>query len=69
MLQRQSTALMSVGTSMTNITVIKESDSCSDDELLIQIPDDIIESLGWQEGDSVRWHDNLDGSFTISKVI
>ena len=59
---------MSVDMSMTNITIIKESDSCSDDKLLIVIPDAIIEKLGWGDGDKVQWSDNRDGSFTISKV-
>lgn len=30
-------------------------------------PDDLLDDLGWDEGDQVLWIDNGDGSFTLKK--
>ena len=38
------------------------------DELIFPIPDDVLEDLGWTEGDTVEWIDNGDGSVTVRKV-
>ena len=45
-------------------TVVYDSDS---DEYVLQFPDDIIERVGWQSGDTLLWAENDDGSFTLSK--
>ena len=37
------------------------------DEYVLQFPDDIIESVGWQSGDTLEWTENSNGSFTLSK--
>ena len=37
-------------------------------EQMITFPDDLIEKVGWKEGDSLNWKDNGDGSFTLTKV-
>lgn len=39
-----------------------------DDDLAITIPDDILDRLGWKEGDELEFTDNKDGTFTITKV-
>ena len=39
------------------------------DECLITFPDDLIEKVGWKEGDTLNWKDNGDGSFTLTKVV
>lgn len=36
-----------------------------DDNVLIQFPDEVLKSQGWQEGTVLNWHDNGDGSWTI----
>lgn len=36
-------------------------------EAFIQLPDDLLEEVNWKEGDVIDWHDNKDGSFTMSK--
>jgi len=37
-------------------TMLKvEQDPNDQDELVIQFPDDMMERLGWQEGDMLRW--------------
>ena len=34
----------------------------------IVFPDDMMEEVGWQEGDRIEWIDNGNGSFTLKKV-
>lgn len=37
-------------------------------DLILPISHKICRELGWKIGDTLRWQDNLDGSFTITKV-
>jgi hypothetical protein len=34
----------------------------------IELSDEILEASGFKEGDTIKWIDNLDGSFTIVKA-
>ena len=38
-----------------------------DDDGVITFPDEMIEKLGWKEGDVLEWIDNKDGSFSLVK--
>lgn len=38
------------------------------DELLIPLPDDLLEAVNWYTGDDLEWIDNIDGSFTVKKI-
>jgi hypothetical protein len=38
------------------------------DDYYIQFPDDLLEAANLQEGDTVEWIDNQDGSYTLKKV-
>jgi len=38
-----------------------------DNDLMIRLPEELVESLGWYDGDTVKWAANEDGSFTIIK--
>lgn len=38
------------------------------DDLVITIPDSILDKFGWKEGDTLEFNDNGDGSFTITKT-
>ena len=38
-----------------------------DDDGVITFPDELIEKLGWKEGDVLQWIDNNDGSFSLVK--
>lgn len=38
-----------------------------DDDGILTIPDEMLESLGWKEGDMLEWIDNNDGSFSLVK--
>jgi bifunctional DNA-binding transcriptional regulator/antitoxin component of YhaV-PrlF toxin-antitoxin module len=45
---------------------MKTTLTVSDDGILT-FPDDIMEELGWKEGDLLQWIDNNDGSFSLVK--
>lgn len=47
-----------------SMAVEKDTDS---DELILTFPDDLIEQMDWQIGDTLIWTDNQDGSWTLSK--
>ena len=38
-----------------------------DDDGILTFPDELIEKLGWKEGDVLQWIDNQDGSFSLVK--
>jgi bifunctional DNA-binding transcriptional regulator/antitoxin component of YhaV-PrlF toxin-antitoxin module len=38
-----------------------------DDDGILTFPDELIEKLGWKEGDVLEWIDNKDGSFLLKK--
>jgi len=38
-----------------------------DDNGILTFPDELIEELGWKEGDMIEWIPNDDGSFTLIK--
>ena len=40
-----------------------------DGEYFIEIPDDILNSLDLDFGDTVEWTDRGDGSFALTKVL
>lgn len=37
-------------------------------DAMIQFPQDFLETTGWQEGDTIKWRDNGDGSWTLEKI-
>ena len=38
-----------------------------DDDGVLTFPDELIEKLGWKEGDVLEWVDNKDGSWSLVK--
>ena len=40
----------------------------SDGELILQFPDDMMEELGWEVGDSLVWKQLDDGKWSLRKV-
>ena len=36
-------------------------------ELYLEFPPDAINQVGWDEGDTIIWEDNNNGSFTLTK--
>ena len=37
-------------------------------ELILPLPEDMLQLQGWVEGDTLEWIDNNDGSWTLQKV-
>jgi bifunctional DNA-binding transcriptional regulator/antitoxin component of YhaV-PrlF toxin-antitoxin module len=37
-------------------------------EAFIEFPDEVLKEVGWKEGDTIKWTDNNDGSFTLKKA-
>jgi len=51
---------------MKKWTLSVQEDPDSGDAIL-EFPPDFLEEAGWKEGDVLNWHDNKDGSFTMTK--
>ena len=45
------------------VTVIEEGD-----DLILPLPERMLEEAGWKEGDLLDWADNGNGSWTLKKV-
>ena len=45
---------------------MKTTLTVSDDGILT-FPDNVMEELGWKEGDVLQWIDNHDGSWSLTK--
>lgn len=52
---------------MPHWTVTIEEDADTG-ELILPLPADLLNLQGWSEGDTIRWVDNNDGSWTLQKV-
>ena len=53
------------GATMHNNTLTVQADS-DNGELFLEFPDDMLEMMNWEEGDTIVWTDNENGSFTLS---
>lgn len=38
----------------------------NEEDLILPFPPDMLEQLGWQEGTTIYWIDNKDGTFTLT---
>jgi len=47
-------------------TVRLEQDAETDD-LVLPLPDKLLEEMGWQVGDNLEWTDNKNGTFSLAK--
>ena len=52
---------------MTRWTVTLEEDPNTGD-LILPLPQELLNSQGWVEGDVLSWIDNEDGTWCIQKV-
>lgn len=37
-------------------------------ELILPLPEDMLTTLGWVDGDELEWIDNNDGTWSLKKV-
>ena len=38
-----------------------------EDDGVLNLPDDLLEEMGWKDGDLLVWEDQGDGSFSLRK--
>jgi hypothetical protein len=38
-----------------------------EDDCIVELPDDLMKEAGWEIGDTLKWIDNQDGSWTLQK--
>jgi hypothetical protein len=67
---QQGIIAMSSVTSLENKTwsVYLETDPKTGD-LILPLTDEMTAGLGWEVGDTLKWIDNQDGTWTIKKVV
>ena len=49
-------------------TITLEEDS-ETGELILPLSDEMLEGLGWTEGDVIEWIDNKDGTWSLIKKV
>jgi len=52
---------------MTKSWTIDVQEDPETGDAIIEFPPDLMEQAGWSEGDVLEWHDNKDGSYTMTK--
>jgi hypothetical protein len=50
----------------TWIITVEEDPETGD--CILPFPEDFLEQAGWKEGDTLNWHDNGDGSWSLAKI-
>ena len=58
--------VISVKSIPTKYTITLEEDPETQD-LIMPLPPELLSQMGWNEGDTLHWTDNEDGSFSLSK--
>lgn len=49
-------------------TITTEEDPVTG-EVILPLPDDLMEFQGWRNGDTLEWIENDDGSWIIRKIL
>jgi hypothetical protein len=52
----------------TSWTLTVEENPENPEELIMPLPEDLLESQGWREGDTLDWTDNGDGTWGLRKI-
>jgi hypothetical protein len=52
----------------TSWTVTLEEAEDGSGDLILPLPQDMLELQGWREGDTLDWKEGDNGSWTLSKV-
>ena len=53
---------------MSKQWTIKLEEDPENGDLIMPFTDEILESAGWKEGDTLEWIDNKNGSWTLRKL-
>lgn len=51
-----------------NKWILPVEEDLASGEYYIQLPDDLLQTVKWEEGEQLEWVDNNDGSFLLRKV-
>jgi hypothetical protein len=50
---------------MATVSVIYDEET---DDYIVPLGNDVCDEIGWQVGDTIKWQDNGDGTYTLTKV-
>lgn len=53
---------------MTQWTITLEEADDGSGDLVMPLPQDLLDDAGWKEGDTLKWIDNNDGTWSLKKV-
>lgn len=53
---------------MTHWTVTLEEADDGSGDMVMPLPQDLLDGAGWKEGDLLEWIDNNDGTWSLKKV-
>ena len=63
---RESSSLKNQELKLNSWTISVEEDAETGD-LILPLPQDLLEQAGWKEGDTLEWQDRGDGSWSLLK--
>jgi hypothetical protein len=50
-----------------NLKTLKVDKDPQSGDLYLQFTDELMEEMGWSEGDTLQWTDNEDGTWSLEK--
>ena len=53
---------------MTQWTITLEEADDGSGDLVLPLPQDLLDGAGWKEGDTIEWIDNNNGTWSMKKV-
>ena len=53
---------------MTSWTITLEEADDGTGDLVLPLPQDLLDGAGWKEGDTIEWIDNNNGTWSMKKV-
>jgi hypothetical protein len=53
---------------MTSWTITLEEADDGSGDLVLPLPQDLLDGAGWKEGDTIEWIDNDNGTWSMKKV-
>ena len=48
----------------TTVKIVYDKET---DEYILPLGNDVCDAVGWHVGDTIYWHDNGDGTYTLTK--
>jgi hypothetical protein len=52
---------------MTKWTITVEEANDGSGDLVLPLPEDMLQLVGWKDGDTLNWLDNGDGTWSLTK--